>query len=110
MCRDGEGEADVHAGAVPLDRRVEELLDLGKINDFIEFAVDFRLLHPQDAAVQINVLAARQLRVKTSPYFEEAAHAAAQFDAAGRWLRDPAENFQERAFPRAIAPDDADHF
>ena len=37
---DGEREPHVHAAAVALDRRVEELLDLGELDDRVELAVD----------------------------------------------------------------------
>ena len=34
----GEGQAHVHAAGVALDRRVEELLDLGELDDLVELA------------------------------------------------------------------------
>ena len=38
--RDGEGQAHVHAARVALDRRVEELVDLGELDDLVELARD----------------------------------------------------------------------
>ena len=40
MRRHGEGEPHVHAARVALDRRVEELLDLGEGDDLVELALD----------------------------------------------------------------------
>jgi hypothetical protein len=40
MGGDGDGEADIHAAGITLDWRVEESLDLGKFDDFVEFAAD----------------------------------------------------------------------
>ena len=39
---DGEAEPHVHAARVALHRRVEELLDLGEVDDLVEPAVDLR--------------------------------------------------------------------
>src|SRR5438552_1954611 len=61
----GEGEAHVHARAVPLDGRVEKFLDLCKVDNLIELTGDFRPGHPENGAVQINVLAAGQLEMKS---------------------------------------------
>ena len=38
--RDRERQPHVHAGGVALDRRVEELLDLGERDDLVELAAD----------------------------------------------------------------------
>ena len=38
--RHGEGQPHVHAAGVALDRRVEELLDLGEGDDLVELAAD----------------------------------------------------------------------
>ena len=39
---DGEGQPHVHPRGVALDRRVEELLDLGEGDDLVELAIDLR--------------------------------------------------------------------
>ena len=63
----GEGKADVHAGRVTLHRGVDELLDLGKGDGlveptgFLELVVDIGFLHPQDRAVEVDVLPPGQL-------------------------------------------------
>ena len=58
MGGDGERQADEHPGGVALHRRVEEPLDLGEGDDLVELATDFGPLHPQDGAVEENILAA----------------------------------------------------
>ena len=40
MRRDREGEPHIHAAGIALDRRVEELLDLGEGDDLVELASD----------------------------------------------------------------------
>ena len=46
--RDGEGEPHVHAARVALHRRVDELLDLGELDDLVELARDLAPLHAED--------------------------------------------------------------
>ena len=41
--RDGEAEPHVHPGRVGLDRRVDELLQLGEVDDLVEAARDLLL-------------------------------------------------------------------
>src|SRR3954469_9243164 len=55
ICCDCESQAQIHAAGVALDRRVDEFLDLGEGNDFIELTQDFRALHAQDRAIQKNI-------------------------------------------------------
>jgi hypothetical protein len=105
---DGEGQADVHAGAVALDRRIEEVFHFRERHDLVELAGNLAAAHPQDAAVHVDVLAARQLGVKAGPHFQEAPHPAAELDPPARRLGDPREDFQKRALARAVAADDAD--
>ena len=79
---DGEGEADVHAAAVALDGRVQELLDAGEVHDGVELAGDLAAAHAQDRAVEVDVLAARQFRVEAGADFQQAADAAVEVDLA----------------------------
>ena len=93
-----------------LHRRIEELLDSRKGDNFVELAADFPVTHPQNRTVKVDVLAAGQLVVKTGPHFEQAADAAANDRPAGGRLGNTRHDFQERAFAGAVATNDADHF
>ena len=73
---DGEREPDVHAARVPLHRRVDEPLDAGELDDVVEALLDLPALHPEDRAVQIDVLAAGELLVEAGPDLEQAPDAA----------------------------------
>ena len=66
-----EGEAYVHAARIVLHRGVDKLLDLGEGDDLIELARDLRPPHAQDGAIQKDVVAAGQFRVKSRADFEE---------------------------------------
>ena len=68
--RNGEGQADVHSAAIAFNRRVEELLDIREPDDVVKLALYLLGHQPQDCAVQVDILAPRQLRVKTRPHLE----------------------------------------
>src|SRR3954465_12761901 len=106
----GKGEAYVHAARVAFYRGVDELLDLGERDDLIQFARDLRLFHAQDGAIQEDVVAAGQFRVKPGSDFEERSHAPPDIHAAQRRFGDAGENFQQRALAGAVSADDADYF
>ena len=44
---------------VALDRRVHEPLEPGELDDLVELRATSRRRHPEDRAVQVDVLAAR---------------------------------------------------
>jgi hypothetical protein len=71
MGGDREPQLEPHAARVVLDRRVNETLDLGEGHDFVELRQDFAATHAQNGAVEEDVLAPRQLRVKTRPHLEQ---------------------------------------
>ena len=75
VCGHGEGEAHEHAGGVALDRGVEELGDLGELDDVVELAPDLRPRHAQDGAVEVDVLAAAEFRMEARAHLEQAADA-----------------------------------
>jgi len=71
MGRHGERQPYVHAARVVLHGGVDEPLDLRERHDRVELAGDFVPRHPQNGAVQIDVLAARQLRMEARSYLDE---------------------------------------
>src|SRR5262249_55671105 len=85
---DSEGQAHVHAARIMLDWSVDESLDFGEGNYLIKLALDFRLLHSQDGAIQIDVLAAGELGMKSGAYLQQRAHSAAYLGIALRRFRD----------------------
>src|SRR5439155_6233198 len=105
----GEREPHGHPARVALDRRVEEPLDAGEFDDLRKPALDLSALHPEDRAVEEDVLAPGELRVEPGSDLEQAAHAAADDRATRSRSRDACEHFQQRRLARAVASDDAKH-
>src|SRR5690606_15698361 len=66
-----KGQAHFHAAAIVLHRCVDELLHAAEVDDGVKFLSDFRTPHAKNGAVQIYILAAGELRVKTSADFQE---------------------------------------
>ena len=104
----GKSEANIHAAGKMFDRRIQKFFDLGEGDDFIELLFDFEPRHAQDGSVEKNVFPSGQFRMKPGSYFQQAGHPALHFDPAGCRLGDPAEDFEERRFARAVASNDAD--
>ena len=102
-----ERQAHVHTAAVTLDRRIQELLDLGKSDNFIELPLDLRSRHAQNRPVQKNIFSAGEFGMKAGPDFQQTRYAATNADTALCWFRDPAENFQEGGLATAVAPNNA---
>src|ERR1700679_3092669 len=103
-----KGEVHLHAAAVMLEWSVEETLHLGKGHNFVELAIHFGFAHAENRAAHINVFATGLLQVKASADLEQAAHAAVNFGVAFGGASDARKDFQQGAFARAVAPDEAD--
>src|SRR5262249_8740399 len=107
MCRDRKCQPNIHSATVAFHRRIEEPFHFGKGYDFIKSARNLLPTHAKNCSVQENVLPTCQLRVKSRPNLKQTAHAATQPHASLGWFGNPAENLEQRAFARSIAPDDA---
>ena len=110
MRGDGEGQPHIHAAAVVFDGRIEKLFHLGKGHDLIELPPNLRPVHAKNRAVEEDILARGQLGVKSSPDFQQAGHASSQTHPALARFGDAAQDFQQGALARAVAPDNPHHF
>src|SRR5579885_1135532 len=79
MRRYSKRQAHLHAGAVVLEWSIQEFDYFGEPDDVIEFAGDLPPAHAENGAIQVDVFAARQLRMKAGADFEQAAHRPADF-------------------------------
>ena len=106
MRRHREGELDVHARRIALDRRVDELLDLGELDDLPELGVHLCAAHAEDRAVEIDIVPAGQLVVEAGADFQQAGHAAMDADFALGGRGDAGDELQKRGFARAVQAHD----
>src|SRR5205807_6188671 len=100
--------AHVHPARVALHRGVDEPLDLGERDDLVELRLDLAPPHPEHRAVQVDVVAARELRVETGADLEQRADGAADARLAGGRHGDARQDLEQRRLARAVVADDAD--
>ena len=106
--RYAEGQSYVHPARIALDGRIEKTLHFGKGNDLVEPAVDLRLAHPEDGAIQIDVFATGKFLVEAGAHLEQRADAPTDLDSTLGRLGDAREHLEQRALACAIAADHAD--
>src|SRR5262249_21321117 len=105
----GKGQAKIHATAVALHRSIEKTFDVGERHDGVKFRFDLGLGHAENRAIEKDILASSQFRMKTGPHFKQARHPTAKNSPTSRRLGNPAQDLQKRGFSRPIASDDANH-
>ncbi len=71
-----KGKSHVHARRVGLHRLIDEDADVRKARDVVEPGVDVGAAHSEYGAVQVDVLAARELRVEASAKLQQSRDAA----------------------------------
>jgi hypothetical protein len=101
----GKTEAHVHAARVGLDGRVDEILQLGELDDLVEALLHLTPAETQHDAVDEDVLAARDLRMEAGAQLDQRRNAALHVHRAGRGLGDAGHELQRRALAAAITPD-----
>ena len=87
---------------------VDELLELGEVHDRVEDPVHVALGHPEQRAVQVDVLPARQVLLEAGAELEEAGQLAPHGHLARGRLEHPADALEQRRLARAVAAEDAD--
>src|SRR5919205_2249165 len=107
MRRDREREPHVHARRVELDGRLDELLKLGEGDYLVELFSYLDAAHAEYRAVQIDVLAPREVGMKARADFEQRADAAVNLHFSGGRPSDAREDFKKRRLARAVVADDA---
>ncbi len=103
-----EAKPQAHAARITLDGRVDETLHARELDDRIEFDIDLLLLHPEDGAVQVDVLAPGQFLVKPGADLQKRRDATPRAYPARGGVGDFREYFEERALAGTVAADDAD--
>jgi hypothetical protein len=105
-----KSQPNVHTRRITLDGHIEKFLHLSEGNYLIELPLYFFATHSKNCAVQKDILAAGQLRMKTGAYLEQARDSATDSHPASRRLGYAAQYFEQRGFAGAVAPDDANNF
>src|SRR5262249_8909458 len=93
-----------------LHRRVDEFVDAGELDDRVELARDLGPGHAHDRALQVDVLATGEIRVKAGGHFDQRADAPVDRHLAARRPENLREQLQDRRLAGAIRSDDAERF
>jgi hypothetical protein len=109
MGRHREGEPHLHPARVPLDRRIQELADLGERHDLVELPVDLGLAHAENRAVHVDVFAAGELGVKAGADLEQRADPAPELNPPFGRGDDAGEDLEQGALAGAVPAHDARH-
>src|ERR1700722_4321017 len=99
----------MHAAGIILHGSIEKFFELGEGDDFVEIGNNFRLAHPQDGAVEEDILPPRQFRVKTGAHFQQTGHSRSHHHTSFGGFSDSRDDLQQSAFARAIAPENSDN-
>ena len=109
MGSNSERQPHIHAAGVPLDRRIEKLINFRERHYFIEFPPNLGFGHAEDCAVKKDVFTASQFRMEPGPNLQQAGDAASQAHPPFAGARDPAQDLQQGGFSGAVAANDPHH-
>src|SRR5205823_6568387 len=104
-----ERKAHVHTAAVAFDWGIQEFINFGKCDDFIELVLHLDPRHPKNCPIQKDVFASSKFRMKTGAHFKQTRYASQNPYASLRWFGDPAQELEQRGLAGTIATDDANH-
>src|SRR5215831_16402048 len=106
VCGYRKCEANVHTAAVVLYRRVEKFLHVSKRDDVVKFLADLPLSHPENRAIEEDVLATSKLGMKSRPNLKQACDAPPQHNLSLCRLRDAAQDLEKCALSGAVTAND----
>src|SRR5689334_9673743 len=104
MRRHTKRKPHVHTTRITLHRGIKKLLDFSKADNLVKLAIDLGLAHAENRAVEIDVLATREFRMKTRADFQERSNAAIDVCAPACWTSDARQDFQKRALAAPFRP------
>src|SRR5689334_16583410 len=108
MSGHGKGETDIHSARVILNRCVDKLINFCERYNCIELLHNLLSSHSKNCAVQKNVFASRQFRVKTRADFQKAGQATANSRASQCWHSNPGKDLEQCTLAGAVTSDDTD--
>ena len=96
-----------HARRIGFDRPVQRLAQLAKLDDAGLQPRHFGMVDADQATAKIQVVAATEVGVKARAQLQNGRHAAHSLNAARAGLQGAGQQFEQRAFARAVVADHA---
>ena len=106
--RHGKAETHIHPRRICLHRRVDELFELGKLDDLFEAGGDLALGETEHDAVDEDVLASGDLGVEPRTQLDERRDSTVHHHRPRRRFRNAGHQLQHRALARPVAADDTE--
>jgi hypothetical protein len=103
-----EPQAHEHARRVGSRRLIDELPDVGELDDLVEAIQHLVARQAEQHAADRDVLAAGELRVKAGAQLDEGGHPARDADGPGVGPINPGDEPEQGALPGAVLTDDAE--
>ena len=107
--RHREGEPQIHSARITFHRRIDELRDAREVDDLVEASRDLLAAHSENRAIQVDVVAPRELWVKARSDLEQRSKPPMHLGAPRCRLRDAREDLEQCALAGTVAanqPDD----
>ena len=104
---DREGQADVHAVGVSMNRLVDELPDLGELEDGSQARLHLGAGHSQDITVEEDVFPPGEVGVEARSQFQDSGDFSVPGDGAAGWFHDPGHDLKQGTLPGAVLPQDS---
>ena len=98
MDGDREGQADRHAARVRFHGLVDEVADLGKLFNLLEFPVHVAAREAQDGGVQIDIVASAEFRIEAGAQFQQGSDSSGDTSSAAGRLREFRRPFEAGCF------------
>ena len=89
---DRESKANGHPDGISLDRSIDVAFNTAEIDDLVELSIDLFLAHSEDRAIEIDIFAAREFRVKPGADLQQTGDASFDLYSAGRRRRNPGKD------------------
>src|SRR2546423_1060158 len=101
-----ESEPDVHSRRVILDGRVDEVLQPGEVDDLVESLIDLPLAETEYGAIEVDVLATRELRMESRAELEQGRNLPSRRDRPPIRPQDLGHALQQGALTRTVLTDE----
>ena len=95
-----------HPRGIDLHRLVNELPDIGKLQDLRKTSVRLLTAHAHEERIQVNILKSCVLRVKSRAELQQGCDPALRPYASGRRLHDTGQDLQKRGLSGSVQADD----